>query len=319
MDDPIITYSLFFVFLCVSLAIFAFYRYYAVDSQYRKAKNARLEALEKGTDEGEALRLFRQKRGLYNVAFSRRFPNLNKWMIQTGLDLLDMPFLMKVLGIFIAVFFLVLYFTQFQPYGYLSAFFTCAIGFILFLKRVRDTRIAKFEEQLPDALEIIVRSLRAGHPTQTAISLAARECPDPIGTEFGLVYDEMRHGLGITEALQAMSDRVGLRDLVYVEAAVAIHAQSGGSLAEIVGRLATLIRERFRLRQKVSALTSEGRASGIFLTLLPVGIVIAIHLINPTYYGEIYNEPMAHYALFLSVGLLFTGYIYIRYLLKFDF
>jgi tight adherence protein B len=319
MDDPTITYSLFFVFLCVSLAIFAFYRYYAVDSQYRKAKNARLEALEKGTNEVEALRLFRQKRGLYNVTFSRRFPNLNRWMIQTGLDLLDLPFLSKVLLTFISVFFLVLYFTQFQPYGYVTGVFVCAVGFVLFLKRARDSRIAKFEEQLPDALEIIVRSLRAGHPTQTAISLAARECPDPIGTEFGLVYDEMRHGLGITEALQAMSDRVGLRDLVYVEAAVAIHAQSGGSLAEIVGRLAGLIRGRFRLRQKISALTSEGRASGIFLTLLPVGIVIAIHFINPSYYGEVYNEPIARYALFLSVGLLIAGYLYIRYLLKFDF
>jgi tight adherence protein B len=319
LDDPTIMYALFFVFVCVSMGIFASYQYYAVDSHYRRTKNARLEALEKGSNEVEALRLFREKRGLNIPVFNRWFPSLNRWMIQTGLNLLDTFFLIKSVFSLIALFFLVLLLTKFELYGYLIAGIVCALGFMLFLKWTREARIAKFEEQLPDALEIIVRSLRAGHPTQTAISLAARECPDPIGTEFGLAYDEMRHGLAITEALQNMSDRVGLLDLVYVEAAVAIHAQSGGSLAEIIGRLATLIRERFKLRQKVKALTSEGRASGIFLTVLPVCMAIAIHLINPSYYGDIYHDPLAHYAFYLSIGLLLAGQLYIRQLLKFDF
>ena len=249
----------------------------------------------------------------------KQFPQLDRFLIQTGLDLFDVTFLTKLCLAFILIFLIVLYLTQFELHGYLIALGVNIAGIAYFLKKARATRIAKFEEQLPDALEIIVRSLRAGHPTQTAISLAARECPDPIGTEFGLVYDEMRHGLAITEALQSMSDRVGLLDLVFVEAAIAVHAQSGGNLAEIVGRLASLIRGRFMLRRKVNALTSEGRSSGTFLTLLPVGLVIVIHLINPQFYGDIYQDPMAYYALFLSLGLLAIGQLYIRQLLKFDF
>ena len=192
-------------------------------------------------------------------------------------------------------------------------------GLYLFLTRARSKRIAKFESQLPDALDIIVRSLRAGHPTQTAIALAARECPDPIGTEFGLASDEIRHGLNITLALKNMSDRVGMPDLIYVEAAVAVQAQSGGSLSDVVSRLSQIIRERFKLRQKIAALTSEGRISGLVLTGLPVGIGLAVSLTSPSYYGDTYSDPIFYQAMVLAGVLLVLGHLSIQKLLKFKY
>jgi tight adherence protein B len=188
-----------------------------------------------------------------------------------------------------------------------------------YVTHARSNRISAFEKQLPEALDIIVRSLRAGHPTVAAIGLAARECPDPLGSEFGIAYDEMQHGLDITSSINNMCDRVGMLDLVYVQAAIAVQTQSGGSLSDIMARLSILIKDRFKLRQKVLALTSEGRISGLVLTLMPVAILIVISFITPTYYGDTYFDPLTLKAGVLSISLLIIGHLYIQYLLKFKY
>lgn len=311
-------YLLFFVFLSVSLLIFGVYKFYAIDNKAQKSVNSRLKALESIEDSETALDLLREKRGLWLLSKNRKFPELNRWLVQTGLNL-DITFVYKLVSLAIIVILISFFLFGAQWYAFFPGLLATILGLYFVLKRARSKRIEKFEAQLPDALDIIVRSLRAGHPTQTAIALAARECLDPIGTEFGLASDEIRHGLDIISALRNMSDRVGMPDLIYVEAAIAVQAQSGGSLSEVVARLSMIIRERFKLRQKVAALTSEGRISGLVLTGLPVGIAAAVSLTSPSFYGDAYKDPLFFKAMILAGVLLVTGHLVIQKLLKFKY
>ena len=278
-------YTLFFVFLFVSLIVVGAYRFYAYDKKSAKIVNQRLQLLNEHEGSDLALKILRDNRGIWLLNNKGRFHAINKRIVQTGLDL-NYSMIMRLIFAAIAICLLVFLSLGFQWYSFIIGPIVSAILIFLFIESVRARRISKFEAQLPDALEIIVRSLRAGHPTQTAIALAARECPDPIGSEFGLASDEIRHGLDISTALHNMSDRVGMPDLIYVEAAIAVQSQSGGSLSEVISRLSKIIRERFKLRQKVDALTSEGRISGVVLTCLPVGIGVAVTLTSPSYYGD---------------------------------
>lgn len=313
-----IYYFLFFVFLFVSLVVFGAYRYYAVDKQSMKIVNERLRILNDLENSELAIEILRSRRGIWLLTKNSRFKNVSKRLVQTGLDLGRELFIKIAISIIIFNI-VIISIVGFYWYTALIAPISSIFLVVAFFERMRAVRIAKFESQLPDALEIIVRSLRAGHPTQTAIALAARECPDPIGSEFGLASDEIRHGLDISSALRNMSERVGMPDLIYVEAAVAVQSQSGGSLSEVIARLSKIIRERFKLRQKVAALTSEGRISGVVLTGVPVGIGLAITLTTPSYYGESLHDPIFHNAMILAAVLLLLGHISIQKLLKFTY
>jgi len=136
---------------------------------------------------------------------------------------------------------------------------------ILFLYAMRAIRLRRFSKQLPDAVDIMVRSLRAGHPVPTALGLVSRELPDPVGTEFGLAVDEMTYGLDLPSALQNVSRRVGSQDLRFFVVAVMIQMQVGGNLAEVLSSLSRVIRDRHKMRAKIIALSSEGRFSAIVL------------------------------------------------------
>src|SRR3954452_4496364 len=129
----------------------------------------------------------------------------------------------------------------------------------------RKRRIRKFSEQLPEVIETIVRSLRAGHPFIVALGLVARELPDPAGSEIGMTTDEIAYGREISTALENLYDRVGHEDLRFFATAVTIQSQTGGNLAEILTRLSRLLRERFRMRRKVRSLSAEGRMSALVL------------------------------------------------------
>src|SRR5206468_2481990 len=135
----------------------------------------------------------------------------------------------------------------------------------LFLRRKRSKRIARFSGQLPDALDVIVRGVRVGHPFSTAMGLVAKEMPDPIGTEFGMASDEITFGLDVRRAVGNLYRRVGQEDLLFLVVAINIQNQTGGNLAEVLSRLSRLIRNRIKVRAKIKSLTAEGRMSAIVL------------------------------------------------------
>lgn len=153
-------------------------------------------------------------------------------------------------------------------------------------------RMALFEEQLPDAVELMVRSLRVGHPFASSVNIVAQEMPDPLGTEFGILVDEANFGADISVSLRRMTERVDVQDLRFLAVAVSIQSQSGGNLAEILDGLGKVIRSRFKLFRRVDAITAEAKWSGWFLSFFPIIALVAINVLQPGYYDGVENTPV---------------------------
>lgn len=188
---------------------------------------------------------------------------------------------------------------------------------LLVLRSLAARRAKKFSHQLADAVEMIARSLRAGHPVPTAIGLVANEMPDPVGSEFGLVYDEMTYGKDLREALDDLAKRVPVSDLLYMVLAVRIQYGTGGNLAEVLGALGRLIRERSRLVSKIRALSAEGRASALVLSLLPLAVVGLVLLLSPDYYNDVADHPGFHKAMGTAAALVVGGILVMRKMVNF--
>lgn len=173
-------------------------------------------------------------------------------------------------------------------------------------------RMAMIEEQLPDAVELMVRSLRVGHPFSSAISIVSKEIEDPLATEFGVIADEAAYGRDVGEALKEMAERLDMQDLRFLSVAVTIQQQSGGNLAEILAGLAQVIRARFRLFRRVKAITAEAQWSGKFLSAFPLFCLIAILVNDPGYYDDVLDHPYFIPACFLVGILLVLNLIVMR-------
>jgi len=190
--------------------------------------------------------------------------------------------------------------------GAVLAGFVMPLLVLILMRRSRWKTLAK---QLPDAIDIMVRSLRAGHPVSTSISMVAREMRDPVATEFGLVVDEMTYGLNLESALSNMARRVGLDDMRFLVVAVTIQVEVGGNLAEILNGLSRVIRERAKMRGKIRALSAEGRFSAVLLTILPFALIGVINLIAPRFYSAVASDTVFWPILGVGFGLMTLGVI----------
>ncbi|MEM6676735.1 MAG: type II secretion system F family protein [Pseudomonadota bacterium] len=169
----------------------------------------------------------------------------------------------------------------------------CGYGSLyIWLSNKAKARIALLEEQFPDAVDLMVRSLRVGHPITAAIAIVAREMPDPLGTEFGLIADEATYGMNLNDALDRLASRVPLPDLRFFTIAVNIQSQSGGNLAEVLDGLSKVIRARFKLFRKIKAITAEARWSGWFLSVFPIIALLLVQLVKPDYYSAVDDHPL---------------------------
>ena len=177
-------------------------------------------------------------------------------------------------------------------------------------------RMDMIEEQLPDAVELMVRSLRVGHPFTSAISIVSKEIQDPLASEFGVIADETAYGRDIGEALKDMAERLDMQDLRFLAVAVTIQQQSGGNLAEILAGLAKVIRARFRLFRRVRAITAEAKWSGKFLSGFPVAVLLAIQIFDPHYYDEVLDHPWFIPACFIVAIFLALNLIVMRMLVN---
>jgi len=178
-------------------------------------------------------------------------------------------------------------------------------GVYMWINNKAKKRIDMIEEQLPDAIELMVRSLRVGHPFSTSIATVANEVADPLASEFGVIADESAYGRDISESLKALAERMDMQDLRFLAVAVSIQQQSGGNLAEILAGLAKVIRARFRLFRRVKAITAEAKWSGMFLSGFPLGALAMVNIILPGYYDDVreteYFIPAA-----IAVGVMLT-------------
>ncbi|WP_368187039.1 type II secretion system F family protein [Aestuariibius sp. HNIBRBA575] len=177
-------------------------------------------------------------------------------------------------------------------------------------------RIALLEEQLPDAVELMVRSLRVGNPFSFAVASVAEEVPDPLGTEMGFIADEAAYGRDMGDALKQLAERMDMQDLRFLAVAVTIQQQAGGNLAEILHGLAKVIRARFKLFRRVKAITAEAKWSGMFLSIFPLGALVMINVIQPNYYDDVKETSAFIPACLVVAGFLVTNMIVMKRLVN---
>jgi tight adherence protein B len=185
-------------------------------------------------------------------------------------------------------------------------------GVFVWVNRTAQKRISLLEEQLPDSIELMVRSLRVGHPFSTAIGIVAKEIPDPLGSEFGVIADEAAYGRDVSESLKAFAERMDSQDLRFLAVAVSIQQQSGGNLAEILEGLSKVVRARFKLFRRVRAITAEAKWSGMFLSGFPILALVLINVIKPDYYDEVKETAAYVPAALFVVTFLIINIIYMK-------
>lgn len=251
--------------------------------------NRRLALLEKNGNREQVLEQLRKEMSQHMNAKSIPLYSLLATKAQKA-NIAFTP--MALVGIMIAmsaVAFVALSFLTTAEIG-VRALIAVAIGFggvFFWVNGKAKKRMAMIEEQLPEAVELMVRSLRVGHPFNATVSVVARDIPDPLGSEFGVIADESAYGRDIAESLKDLAERCDMQDMRFLAVAVAIQQQSGGNLAEVLDGLSKVIRSRFKLFRRVKAITAEAKWSGMFLSAFPVGAIVMINLLKPEYFDEV--------------------------------
>lgn len=304
MGDLSLIFAL--VFLAATFAVYALYWVFIFNRREQQVINRRLELNKQLRNASAVLAALRDERGIRQVR-NPVLRGLSDWLTQSGTNIRQRNLVVT----FIALCLIMIVFCG-TALGFGPASLTLAIagstGLMMFyLMRRRAQRIALFAEQLPDAIDIIVRGVRVGLPFTSAVALVAREMPDPVGTEFGMLGDEISFGLDIRHALDNLYRRVGQPDPLFLTISVGIQAQTGGNLGEILSRLSRLMRNRANMRLKIKALSAEGRASAVTLSAFPFVLFFVINFLSPTYYGAVWSNSIVEPAIYLGLLLLFVG------------
>lgn len=269
--------------------------------------NRRLDMLQKGGSREKVLEQLRKE--------------MNQHMNSEGIPLYSMlaekarkaniafspRVLIAIMGILTAVSFVALtHLTDAEaPVRFLVAAAMGIGGVYIWVNNKAKKRLTLLEEQLPDAIELMVRSLRVGHPFSSAIGIVAKEVADPLGTEFGVISDESAYGRDVSESLTHLAERMDMQDLRFLAVAVSIQQTSGGNLAEILHGLSQVIRARFKLFRRVKAITAEAKWSGMFLSVFPLLALLGINVMQPDYYNEV-RETAYFIPACIVVGVFLT-------------
>jgi tight adherence protein B len=289
------------------------------------AINARMQLIAEGRTQGEALRLLRRP----TADVSKYLPanlvplgvKFERMLIAARIRAPTSQILM-LLGIAPLALFLVIVFSIQISGGVmttgratlLAAFsLGLGLGIPLMVLQIRANRTRRrMQEQFPVALDVFVRGLRAGHPIAAALDLLTVEMPDPIGSEFGIVVDEVTYGADFRDALQAMAERWNMEDMRMFVVSLSVQMETGGNLAEILENLARVIRERSTMMMKVRALSSEGRMTSVMLTVLPVFAFSVLFIFNPKFYLDVADDPAFMPGFVILLLLYAVGFITIR-------
>jgi tight adherence protein B len=188
----------------------------------------------------------------------------------------------------------------------------------MFLMHRRTKRLKRFEEQFPEALDLLSRAIRAGHAFQTAMGMVADELAEPVGPEFKKTFDQQNYGLPLRDALNELSERLALLDVRFFVTAVLIQRDTGGNLSEILESLAHVVRERFKIQRDVRIHTAHGRFTGYVLMALPAALAVALSFINPEHMQLLFRERMGQTMLMGAVVMQGFGYIWIRRVIKIE-
>lgn len=255
--------------------------------------NRRLELLEKGGQREKVLEQLRKEASQHLLASGIPLYSLLAKKAQMANIAFSPKALVGVMGLLSVVAFIALKIgTQTSTGVQIAVAILMGVGGVYFwVSKKARKRLDLIEEQLPDAVELMVRSLRVGHPFAAAIQIVAKEVADPLGTEFGMIADASSYGRDVTESLKELAERVDMQDLRFLAVAVTIQQTAGGNLAEILDGLAKVIRARFRLFRRVRAITAEAKWSGVFLSSFPLVVLAVIQILKPDYFDTVKDTP----------------------------
>jgi len=289
---------------------------FSVRTRRDEARSRRMQLISKGATTEEILAILKPEE---KQSFASRLPlvgDLPFVLRQAGVTMSSGAFITTCSTGFIAV---ALIFSQLFPVigAVLFAFFLCMVVPIMAVRLQRTQRINDLVKQLPDALDMMARGLKVGHPLSASLANVANEMPDPIGTEFGIVVDQVSFGDELTEAFNEFADRLGQEDVQYLATAIAIQHGTGGDLARILSVLAKVIRDRMTMRRRIRAISAEGRLSASILSVVPVIIFIGLNVMSPSYYGDIADEPLAKPLVFVVAALVLLNAFILRRLVVF--
>ena len=312
--EPII-YGLIFIGVLVlveGLYLVAFGKSISLNSRV----NRRLEMLEKGARREEVLdKLRKEMQQHMNAKSIPLYSLLSERAQKAAIAFTPQQLLMIMAGLAVVAFLGLTIGTDTSVSVRALISIVMGVGAVFFwVSHKAGKRMSMIEEQLPDAVELMVRSLRVGHPFSNAISIVSKEIQDPLASEFGVIADEAAYGRDLGEALKDMAERLDMQDLRFLAVAVTIQQQSGGNLAEILAGLAKVIRARFRLFRRVKAITAEAKWSGKFLSGFPLAALVVINLGDPHYYDEVRDHPYFIPACFL-VGIFLVLNLFVMRIL----
>jgi tight adherence protein B len=306
LDPQYVVYL--FAALAAGLFVEGIYLLFFNSRSYRKNINRRLKVMDGQADRESVLVQLRRERGLsHGGDYKLPLIALNRLILQSGITIgVGKLVIYTIVGALFAFGAVMMTRDSFSEAAGVGLFCVTLLP-LLVLKFKRSRRQKAFGAQFPDALDIIVRSLRAGHPVPIAITMVAREMPDPIGSEFGIVADEITYGADLETAMRNLYFRIGQDDLPLFVTAVAIQSSTGGNLGEILENLSAVIRQRFKMRRKIRALASEGRASAMILSSLPILMFLIVQVITPQFYASVWHEDLTKIALAAAAGWMGIG------------
>ncbi len=195
----------------------------------------------------------------------------------------------------------------------------CAAIPLLYVRSVASRRLQKFEEQFPEAIDLIARALRAGHALTTALQLAGDELPEPVGPEFQLLFDRQNYGMSLQDAMREFAARIPLLDARFFVTAVLIQRETGGNLSSVLDNLANVIRERFKVKRQVRVMSAHGRITGWALGLLPPAVGVLLFFLSPDLMSVLFTDPLGNMLLAVGFGLQVIGILIIRRILDVEF
>jgi tight adherence protein B len=277
-------------------------------ASYRSSINRRLRLMKDQPDRQNVLVQLRRERGLTGSGnYAMRVLSFNRLVLQSGLTTGVGRLALVAVAAAVIVFFGTWWVREDPFQAAVIAVVSSVLLPYIGLRLLKARRQGRFGVQFPNAIDIIVRSLRAGHPVPVAISMVARELPDPVGTEFGIVADEITYGADLETGMRNLAYRVGQEDLPLFVTAVAIQGSTGGNLSGILQNLSAVIRDRFKMRRKIRALAAEGKFSALFLSGLPVAIFFMIRYVAPDFYGSVWKYDMTRIGLGIAAGWMVMG------------
>lgn len=283
-----------------------------------ETKNRRMRMIKRGVSDEDILDILRDP----SLQKQHKSRSLIAWLrhelSQAGLAVSPYMVIVAMIALWALLFWFGLRYVDTTISAIVSAIL--AIGLpLLTILAFKQSRAEKLTAQMPDALDLMARGLRIGHPISVTVASVATNMPDPIGTEFGIIQDQINFGDDIATAFHDFAERVDTEDARYLAVSVSIQHGTGGNLARVLEVLSQVIRDRFVMRKRIKAISSEGRLSGLILTVLPVGIFLSIHLTTPSFYGDVQADPLFKpFAIAICTLIVAQGLI-LRRLINFKF